>query len=270
MPYRTPPAMVRSTSTASLVTAVMPVEPAGAVGKQRPDVSQTWDWEGAEDAVAPAGAGVLVTELLVAGWSPQDRVDALTRWWRRWLADDRSAVSWPHSQKVSDPGRWRPTTSTGSSTCGSSRWPATTRRWCWTPSGCTCSACRTCSATSATGTRADRRAAVRDRALRLRLRRRDRRRQHDLRSGRQSDTSVAGRLAAQPPAGARCRPGRPVRAASATGGRSSCVTRRQPTRTSAGHRQPRVPLRVRRRCRSAQSSADLTVRRTDSSSISGR
>ena len=62
-----------------LVTVVMPSSPLGQSGKQRPDVSQTWDWEGAEAAVARATMGVLVTELLAAGWSAQDRVNALTR-----------------------------------------------------------------------------------------------------------------------------------------------------------------------------------------------
>jgi Domain of unknown function (DUF4261) len=87
-----------------LVTVVMPSSPLGNSGKQRPDASQTWDWEDAEDAVARARAGVLVTELLVAGWSPQDRVDALTRVvaaLAKWSAP--LVVWWPHSQKVSDP-----------------------------------------------------------------------------------------------------------------------------------------------------------------------
>ena len=89
---------------APLVTAVMPSSPLGESGKQRPDVRQTWDWEGAEAAVARAGAGVLVTELLVAGWSPQDRVSALTRVVAALTSwSPPVAVSWPHSQKVSDP-----------------------------------------------------------------------------------------------------------------------------------------------------------------------
>ena len=57
-----------------LVTVVMPSSPLGESGKERPDVRQTWDWEDAEAAVARATGGVLVTELLVAGWSAQDRV----------------------------------------------------------------------------------------------------------------------------------------------------------------------------------------------------
>ena len=57
----------------------MPATPLGEQGKQRPDVSQTWDWPEAEAAVARCAASVLVTELLVEGWSAQDRVTALTR-----------------------------------------------------------------------------------------------------------------------------------------------------------------------------------------------
>jgi hypothetical protein len=89
---------------APLVTVVMPSSPLGESGKQRPDVRQTWDWADAEAAVARAEAGVLVTELLVAGWSAQDRVNALTRVvaaLARWSPP--VVVWWPHSQKVTDP-----------------------------------------------------------------------------------------------------------------------------------------------------------------------
>ncbi len=89
---------------APLVTAVMPSSPLGESGKQRPDVRQTWDWADAEAAVVRAEAGVLVTELLVAGWSAQDRVNALTRVvaaLARWTPP--VLVWWPHSQKVTDP-----------------------------------------------------------------------------------------------------------------------------------------------------------------------
>ena len=105
VPYRSPASNGRTEGgPAPLVTVVMPSSPVGEAGKQRPDVRQTWDWEGAEVAVARAGAGVLVTELPVAGWSLADRVKALTRvvdavaGWSRPVA-----VWWPHSQKVSDP-----------------------------------------------------------------------------------------------------------------------------------------------------------------------
>jgi Domain of unknown function (DUF4261) len=88
----------------SLVTVVMPSTPLGQAGKQPPDVSQTWDWDGAEAAVARGSAGVLVTELGTGGRSAQDRVDALTRV----LAElcrltEPVAIYWGQSQRVSDP-----------------------------------------------------------------------------------------------------------------------------------------------------------------------
>ncbi len=105
VPYRNPTANGQVDGVpAPLVTAVMPSSPLGESGKERPDVRQTWDWEDAEAAVTRANAGVLVTELLVAGWSPQDRVSALTRVvvaLAQWAPP--VAVSWPHSQKVSNP-----------------------------------------------------------------------------------------------------------------------------------------------------------------------
>jgi Domain of unknown function (DUF4261) len=103
VPYQGPETNGRAGS-APLVTAVMPATPLGQRGKQRPDVSQTWDWDGAEAAVARGTAGVIVTELLMASWSPQDRVTALTRV----LAElcrltHPVAIHWAQSQRVSDP-----------------------------------------------------------------------------------------------------------------------------------------------------------------------
>jgi hypothetical protein len=89
---------------APLVTVVMPSTPLGQSGKQRPDVSQTWDWEGAEAAVARGTTGVIVTELLMAGWSAHDRVTALTRVVAELSRLTRPvALYWAHSQRVSDP-----------------------------------------------------------------------------------------------------------------------------------------------------------------------
>src|SRR5918997_3984356 len=92
----------------TIVTEGTPPEPAPSAlvesGKQRPDVRQTWDWADAEASVVRAEAGVLVTELLVAGWPAQDRVNALTRVvaaLARWTPP--VLVWWPHSQKVTDP-----------------------------------------------------------------------------------------------------------------------------------------------------------------------
>jgi hypothetical protein len=89
---------------APLVTVVMPSTPLGQSGKQRPDVSQTWDWEGAEAAVARATAGVIVTELLTVGWSARHRVAALTRVLAELCRLTRPvAVYWAQSQRVSNP-----------------------------------------------------------------------------------------------------------------------------------------------------------------------
>jgi Domain of unknown function (DUF4261) len=90
--------------SAPLVTVVMPSTPLGQSGKQRPDVSQTWDWRGAEAAIGRSAAGVIVTELLMAGWSPQDRVSALTRVVAELCRLTHPvAIHWAQSQRVSDP-----------------------------------------------------------------------------------------------------------------------------------------------------------------------
>ena len=104
VPYSRPDDNGSHGSPAPLVTVVMPSSPLGEGGKSRPDASQTWDWEEAEVAVARSKAGVLVTEMLVSGWSAQDRVDALARVVVALARVTRPlAVSWPHSQRVSDP-----------------------------------------------------------------------------------------------------------------------------------------------------------------------
>jgi hypothetical protein len=87
-----------------LVTVVMPSTSLGQSGKQRPDGSQTWDWDGAEAAIARGSAGVIVTELLMAGWSAQDRVAALTRVLVELCRLTQPvAIYWAQSQRVSDP-----------------------------------------------------------------------------------------------------------------------------------------------------------------------
>lgn len=89
---------------APLVTVVLPSSPLAVAGKQRPDAGQTWDWPGAEQAIARVRAGVIVTELLVAGWSAQDRVNAVTRVVAALAERTQPAlVWWPHSQKVGEP-----------------------------------------------------------------------------------------------------------------------------------------------------------------------
>lgn len=105
VPYRSPGGNGQvDGGPAPLVTVVMPSSSLGAGGKQRPDASQTWDWAEAEAAVARAATGVIITEMLVAGWSPQDRVNAVTRVVAELARrTEPVVVSWPQSQKVSDP-----------------------------------------------------------------------------------------------------------------------------------------------------------------------
>jgi hypothetical protein len=104
VPYQRPERNGHHGGPEPLVTVVMPSSPLGEGGKRRPDASQTWDWPEAEAAVARAQVGVLVTEMLVGGWSAQDRVDALSRVVVTLARTTRPlAVSWPQSQRVSDP-----------------------------------------------------------------------------------------------------------------------------------------------------------------------
>ena len=87
-----------------LITVIMAATRLGEHGKQRPDVSQTWDWAEAESSVARCSASVLVTEMMAEGWSPQDRVSALTRSLVALCQEtDAVAVHWPNSQRVCDP-----------------------------------------------------------------------------------------------------------------------------------------------------------------------
>jgi hypothetical protein len=90
-----------------LLTVVMAGSPLGTEGKSRPDVSQTWDWPEAEAAVARGRGSLLVTELLMAGSTPQQRVTALTAVVAE-LARHTGpvAISWPRSQRVTDPAQF--------------------------------------------------------------------------------------------------------------------------------------------------------------------
>ena len=81
--------------------------PVGHSGKTLPDVSQTWDWAEAEEAVAGARHSLLVTEMLTAAAPAADRVAALTEVVAELVrATAPLAISWPHSQRVSDPRAW--------------------------------------------------------------------------------------------------------------------------------------------------------------------
>ena len=87
-----------------LLTVVLPASTLGEGGKSRPDVSQTWDWAGAEEAVGRAGASVLVTEMFAEGHPGRDRAAALTSVVAALTAATRPlAVSWPTSSRVTDP-----------------------------------------------------------------------------------------------------------------------------------------------------------------------
>ncbi len=101
------PTADRDKAARPLLTVVMAGSPLGTEGKSRPDVSQTWDWPEADAAVARSRASLLVTELLIAGSTPQQRVAALTavvaELARR---TGPTAISWPRSQRVTDPSRF--------------------------------------------------------------------------------------------------------------------------------------------------------------------
>jgi hypothetical protein len=87
-----------------LVAAVLPGSPLGTDGKQLPDTSQTWDWPGADQALAGARASVLVSELDAAPYGPRDRAAALTATVVALSsATGPVAISWPTSQRVTDP-----------------------------------------------------------------------------------------------------------------------------------------------------------------------
>jgi hypothetical protein len=87
-----------------LLTVVTPGSPLGVGGKIRPDVSQTWDWPEAEAAVARGQASVLVSELFHGDSDAQTRLSALGRVVAALCrVGNPVAVSWPLSQRVSDP-----------------------------------------------------------------------------------------------------------------------------------------------------------------------
>lgn len=94
----------RTGETRPLLTVVMPGSPLGSDGKALPDTRQTWDWADADRALAGARASVLVTEMFAEGHPASDRVAALTSVVAALVAATGPlAVSWPTSQKVSDP-----------------------------------------------------------------------------------------------------------------------------------------------------------------------
>lgn len=92
-----------------LLTVVVPASPLGTDGKARPDASQTWDWADADVAVARCQASVLVTEMFADGFSPAERLQAMADVVQILVATTRPEVlSWPQSQRVSNPATFRP------------------------------------------------------------------------------------------------------------------------------------------------------------------
>lgn len=88
-----------------LVSLVLPGSSLDEPGKSLPDISQTWDWPGAEEALAPARASVLVVEMYGGAYTARDRAAALVGVVRALAVATRPvALSWPTSQRVSDPG----------------------------------------------------------------------------------------------------------------------------------------------------------------------
>lgn len=87
-----------------LLTVIMMASPLGEGGKALPDVSQTWDWEGAEAAVSASRRSLLVTEMFGDGRTPQERWDAMSGVVAELARLTRPTVlSWPQSQRVGNP-----------------------------------------------------------------------------------------------------------------------------------------------------------------------
>ena len=87
-----------------LLSVVVPGSPLGVEGKTLPDVSQTWDWPEAGEAVGGCSASVLVTEMLADGRTAAERVSSLGRVVEALAgATEPAAIHWARSQRVSDP-----------------------------------------------------------------------------------------------------------------------------------------------------------------------
>ncbi|SEQ05226.1 DUF4261 domain-containing protein [Microlunatus flavus] len=87
-----------------LATLVLPGSSLDEPGKSLPDTSQTWDWPEADEALAPARASVLVVETSTDGYTARDRAAALVGVVRALsVATQPLVVSWPTSQRVTDP-----------------------------------------------------------------------------------------------------------------------------------------------------------------------
>jgi hypothetical protein len=87
-----------------LLTVIMMASPLGEGGKVLPDVTQTWDWAGAEAAVSASRRSLLVTEMFGDGRTPQERWRAMSGVVAELARLTRPTVlSWPQSQRVGNP-----------------------------------------------------------------------------------------------------------------------------------------------------------------------
>jgi hypothetical protein len=92
-----------------LITALLAASPLDGVTKTLPDTSQTWDWVGVDTALAACNGSVLVSELLARLFPPQQRVAGFLSVLQVIIEATRPlAISWPHSQRITDPDRFDP------------------------------------------------------------------------------------------------------------------------------------------------------------------
>lgn len=92
-----------------LLTAVFAGSAVDHENKLLPDVSQTWDWAEAGEVVQRATGSILVSELLASLFTPQQRVAGLMAVVRELVGQTSPlAISWPQSQRVTDPAAFDP------------------------------------------------------------------------------------------------------------------------------------------------------------------
>lgn len=103
-PVTTPDADGAGPPSAPLVSMVLPGSALGVEGKSLPDASQTWDWPDVDEALGRARGSVLVVEMFAGPYGRRDRVAALVGVVAALTAATAPlAVSWPTSQRVTDP-----------------------------------------------------------------------------------------------------------------------------------------------------------------------
>lgn len=87
-----------------LTTSVFAASDLQQPDKQKPDISQTWDWDGAAAALDRCQGSVLVSELLAEYFAPSQRVEAIRRVIGVLIKlTSPLAISWPNSQQITDP-----------------------------------------------------------------------------------------------------------------------------------------------------------------------